>query len=177
MQTAHNTNCTTPQSYMSCLAPAAHHSAPSTAAPQPYFIRASCSMNICQKVPFFFNLFEGPFTMLYVTSLRSSNMVKCQYCNVITAHQWQFCSYILPCLWTCHPEDRKVCSVQNIEGIIYRTPLFAMLLVKPLWTHLIKYNWMHENGLLLGTNGKITESLWKWAASQGLYFVWGKGER
>ena len=35
----------------------------------------------------FFNLFEGPFTMLYVTSLRSSNMVKCQYCNVITAHQ------------------------------------------------------------------------------------------
>jgi len=52
-----NANCTQHKLHhttkLSCLAPAAHHSVPSTAAPQPYFIRASCSMNICQKVPFF----------------------------------------------------------------------------------------------------------------------------
>lgn len=89
-------HCTTPQCYMSCLVPAAHHNAPSTTALNPY-IRGSCSKNICQKVPFFY-LLEGPFTMLCVVSLRSSNMVKCQYCNVLSAHQCQFCSYILPFL-------------------------------------------------------------------------------
>ena len=177
MQTAHNTNCTTPQSYMSCLAPAAHHSAPSTAAPQTYFIRASCSMNICQKVPFFIS-WEGHlpccawFIWDQITWWNASTAMYSLHINV----------------WTCHPEDRNVCFVQNIEGIICRTrtdevqhefltPLFAMLLVKPLWKHLIKFNWMYENGLLLETNVKITESLWKWAASQGLYFVWGRGEQ
>ena len=132
------------------------------------FWKIFCQKNICQKVPFFIS-WEGHlpccawFIWDQITWWNASTAMYSLHINV----------------WTCHPEDRNVCFVQNIEGIICRTrtdevqhefltPLFAMLLVKPLWKHLIKFNWMYENGLLLETNGKITESLWKWAASQGL---------